>query len=81
MRVQDTGIGIPPEDLPHIFERSFRGDRTRAPPQPGDRLGSGSGLGLAIVKGLVEAMGGAVDATSAPGEGTCVRFRLPRAAG
>jgi signal transduction histidine kinase len=78
VRVSDTGIGIPPEDLPHIFERSYRGDRARTLPRPGDRLGSGSGLGLAIVKGLVEAMGGAVDATSAPGEGTCVRFRLPK---
>jgi signal transduction histidine kinase len=78
VRVSDTGIGIPPEDLPHIFERSYRGDHARTLPRPGDRLGSGSGLGLAIVKGLVEAMGGAVDATSAPGEGTCVRFRLPK---
>jgi two-component system sensor histidine kinase TorS len=42
-------------------------------------LGSGSGLGLAIVKGLVEAMEGEVDATSTPGEGTCVCFRLPLA--
>jgi signal transduction histidine kinase len=81
VRVSDTGIGIPPEDLPHIFERSYRGDRARTLPRPGDRLGSGSGLGLAIVKGLVEAMGGAADATSAPGEGTCVRFWLPLAEG
>jgi two-component system sensor histidine kinase ResE len=79
VRVSDTGIGIPPEDLPHIFERSYRGDPARRLPEPGDRLGSGSGLGLAIVKGLVEAMGGEVAATSAPGEGTCVRFRLPLA--
>jgi signal transduction histidine kinase len=79
VRVRDTGIGIPPEDLPHIFERSYRGDRARTLPRPTDRLGSGSGLGLSIVKGLVEAMGGAVDATSAPGEGTCVRFWLPLA--
>jgi two-component system sensor histidine kinase BaeS len=81
VRVRDTGIGIPPKDLPHIFERFYRGDRARTLPRPGDRLGSGSGLGLAIVKGLVEAMGGAVDATSALGEGTCVRFRLPLAEG
>ncbi len=79
--VSDTGIGIPPEDLPHIFERSYRGDLARTPLHPGDRLGSGSGMGLAIVKGLVEAMGGAVDATSTPGEGTCVRFQLPLAVG
>jgi two-component system sensor histidine kinase BaeS len=81
VRVSDTGIGIPSEDLPHIFERSYRGDRARTLSRPGDRLGSGSGLGLAIVKGLVEAMGGAVDATSALGEGTCVRFLLPLAEG
>jgi signal transduction histidine kinase len=79
VRVSDTGIGIPPEQLPHIFARSYRGDRARTPLHPGDRLGRGSGLGLAIVKGLVEAMGGTVDATSALGEGTCVRFRLPLA--
>jgi signal transduction histidine kinase len=79
--VSDTGIGITPEDLPYIFERSYRGDPARTLPRPGDRLGSGSGLGLAIVKGLVEAMGGAVDATSALGVGTCVRFLLPLAEG
>jgi signal transduction histidine kinase len=81
VRVSDTGIGIPPEDLPHIFERSYRGDRARTLPRPGDRLGRGSGLGLAIVNGLVEAMGGTVDATSVRGEGTCVRFLLPLAKG
>jgi signal transduction histidine kinase len=81
VRVSDTGIGIAPEDLLHIFERSYRVDRARMLLRPGDRLGSGSGLGLAIVKGLVEAMGGAVNATSAPGEGTCVHFRLPLAKG
>jgi signal transduction histidine kinase len=81
VRISDTGIGIPPEDMPYIFERSYRGDRARTLPRAGDRLGSGSGLGLAIVKGLVEAMGGTVDATSAPGEGTCVRFLLPLAEG
>jgi len=77
VRVSDTGIGISPEDLPHIFERSYRGDPARTPKWSGDRLGSGSGMGLAIVKGLVEAMGGAVNVTSAPGEGTCVCFQLP----
>ena len=77
VRVSDTGIGILPKDLPHIFERSYGGDRSRWRPEPGERLISGSGLGLAIVKGLVEAMGGTVGATSTPGEGTCIRFRLP----
>jgi signal transduction histidine kinase len=81
VRVSDTGIGISPIDLPHIFDRSYRGDLARTPLRPGDRLGSGSGMGLAIVKGLVEAMGGAVDATSTLGEGTCVHFQLPLAEG
>jgi signal transduction histidine kinase len=81
VRVGDTGIGIPPEELPHIFERFYRGDRARTRAAARDRLSSGSGLGLAIVKGLVEAMGGSVSATSSPGEGTCIGFRLPLAAG
>lgn len=68
MRVSDTGIGIAPEDLSHIFERSYKGDRSRG--------GDGSGLGLAIVKGLVEAMGGSVSATSTAGEGSCIYIRL-----
>ena len=79
VRAIDTGIGISEKDLPHIFERSYRGDRARARPDRGERLSSGSGLGLSIVKGLVEAIGGTVGAESAPGEGTCVWFRLPRA--
>jgi signal transduction histidine kinase len=77
VRVIDTGIGIPPEELDHIFERSYRGDPARAQAAPGERLSSGSGLGLSIVKGLVEAMGGSVRAASVPGEGTCISFRLP----
>ena len=79
VRVSDTGVGIPPEDLPHIFERFYRGDRSRARSASEDRLSSGSGLGLAIVKGLVEAMGGSVSGASSLGEGTCICFRLPLA--
>ncbi len=75
--VSDTGVGIPAKDLPHIFERFYRGDPSRARPASKDRLSSGSGLGLAIVKGLVEAMGGSVSGTSSLGEGTCICFRLP----
>ena len=79
VRVSDTGVGIPLEDLPHIFERFYRGDPSRTRPELEDRLSSGSGLGLAIVKGLVEAMSGSVGAASTRGEGTCIRFRLPAA--
>jgi signal transduction histidine kinase len=77
VRVIDTGIGIPPEELDHVFERAYRGDRARARVEGGEGLSSGSGLGLSIVKGLVEAMGGSVHATSVVGEGTCIAFRLP----
>jgi signal transduction histidine kinase len=80
VRVLDTGIGIPPQELDHIFERSYRGDQARSQPAPGERLSSGSGLGLSIVKGLVEAMGGSVQATSVVGEGTCIAFQLPTCA-
>jgi two-component system sensor histidine kinase BaeS len=80
VRVSDTGIGIPSDDLAHIFERFYRGDRARSRPAAQDHMSSGSGLGLAIVKGLVEAMDGSVSATSSPGEGTCIGFRLPLAA-
>ena len=60
--VRDTGAGIPPEDLPHVFERFYR--RKNTP-------GAGSGLGLSIVKHLAEAHGGWVAAESRVGEGSC----------
>jgi signal transduction histidine kinase len=69
--VEDTGEGIPPERLPHIFERFYRGDDSR------DRASGGAGLGLAIVRELVEAMGGDVSATSIVGQGSRFSFRLP----
>lgn len=69
--VTDTGTGIPSEDLPHVFERFYRVDRSRT------RRTGGSGLGLAIVKQLVEAQGGRVWATSQVGKGTTFFFRLP----
>ena len=71
--VEDTGEGIAPEHLPHIFERFYRGDTAR------DRAGGGAGLGLAIVRELVEAMGGTVTVASAPGEGSRFTFTLPLA--
>jgi len=71
--VADTGIGIPPENLPHLFERFYRVDRSRS------RARGGSGIGLTIARALVEAQGGAIDAESAgPGQGSTVTFSLPR---
>jgi signal transduction histidine kinase len=69
--VSDTGVGIAPADLPHIFDRFYRADRTRA------RETGGSGLGLAIVQRLVEAQGGQVSVESTPGQGTTFRIMLP----
>lgn len=67
--VSDSGTGIAPEDLPHIFDRHFVG-RQRS------LRNEGSGLGLSIVKGLVDKMEGEVSATSAPGEGTTITVAL-----
>jgi two-component system, OmpR family, sensor histidine kinase BaeS len=69
--VSDTGIGISAEDLPHIFDRFYRVDRSRA------RATGGSGLGLAIVKQLVEAHGGKVRIESELGKGSEFSFSLP----
>jgi len=70
--VQDTGIGIPAEHLPHIFERFYRVDKSRSRP------GGGSGIGLTIAKHLVEAHGGRIWATSpGPGQGSTFSFTLP----
>jgi signal transduction histidine kinase len=71
--VTDTGPGIPPEDLPYIFERFWRGEKSRS------RAGGGAGLGLAIAKHLVQAHGGeiGVESPSEVGEGTTFYFTLP----
>lgn len=71
--VQDHGEGIAPDALPHVFERFYRGDPSRA------RATGGSGLGLAIVKAAVEKAHGSVELSSEPGIGTLATVRLPRA--
>ncbi|GAA4786709.1 HAMP domain-containing sensor histidine kinase [Streptomyces sanyensis] len=71
IEVSDTGAGISPADLPHVFERFWRAEKSRS------RQTGGSGLGLAIVRKLVEAHGGTVSAASAPGRGTVFTLRLP----
>lgn len=68
--VQDTGRGIAPENLPYVFERFYRADKSRA------RLTGGAGLGLSIVKQLVEAQGGRVEIESHLGQGTKVCFTV-----
>jgi signal transduction histidine kinase len=73
VEVADTGVGIPPEELPHVFDRFYRGGPAR------DRASGGAGLGLAIVREFVEAMGGKVTANSTIGEGSRFRFTLPSA--
>ena len=70
--VQDTGPGIPAKDLPHVFDRFYRGDKSR------HRQKGGSGLGLAIARSLVEAHGGRIWAESTPGEGATFVIQLPR---
>jgi len=69
--VRDTGPGIPPDVLPHIFERFYRGEVSRS--------GVSTGLGLAIAKELIEAQGGAISVESQLGQGSVFTVTLPRA--
>lgn len=73
--VRDSGEGIPPEAMPYIFDRFYRGEKSRS---RGGYTSGGAGLGLAIVKRLVEAHGGRIWAESEPGEGTTMSFTLPK---
>jgi heavy metal sensor kinase len=75
MRVRDTGVGIAAADLPHVFDRFFKGDRAR----PRDGEARGTGLGLSICQAIVTAYGGRLDVASELGRGTTVTVDLPRA--
>jgi two-component system OmpR family sensor kinase/two-component system sensor histidine kinase BaeS len=74
--ISDTGAGIPPEDLPYIFDRFWRGDRSRS-----HTGGAGAGLGLAIARQLVQAHGGRITVASQPGQGTTFTIELPHDGG
>jgi two-component system OmpR family sensor kinase len=71
LRVEDRGCGIAAEDLPHVFERFYRGDPSRS------RSTGGTGLGLAISKAIVGHAGGTISIASTEGKGTTVVVRLP----
>jgi len=73
LRVKDTGIGIPEEDQPRVFERFYRVDKGRS------KKAGGTGLGLAIVKHTTALYGGRIDLKSKPGEGTEITITLPEA--
>ena len=72
--VRDTGIGIPPEHLPRVFDRFYRVDKART------RTEGGTGLGLSIVRSIVTAHGGTVELVSTPGQGTICTVMLPEQA-
>ena len=77
--VVDTGEGIAPIDLPHVFERFWRADPARSRGDDEAPLGSGTGLGLAVAQSLVEAQGGRIWVESTSGAGSVFRFTLPLA--
>ncbi len=69
--VRDTGVGIAPKDLPHVFERFYRADPARG------RDPGGTGLGLSIAQWVAERHGGQISIVSDPGTGTTMTVRLP----
>lgn len=71
VRISDTGVGIEPSDLPHIFDRFYRGDKART------RVGGGSGLGLAITREILARHHGVVEVESEVGKGSIFKVRLP----
>lgn len=71
VQVSDNGVGIPEEDVPHVFDRFYRSGKTRA------RELGGTGLGLAIAKSIIDAHGGSIWAECAGGRGTTISFTLP----
>ncbi|MDQ6693498.1 MAG: HAMP domain-containing histidine kinase [Chloroflexota bacterium] len=75
LEVWDTGSGISARELPHIFERFYRGDASRT------RATGNSGLGLSIVRTIIEATGGTIEVNSTPGQGTRFTITLPLASG
>jgi signal transduction histidine kinase len=74
MQVTDTGSGISPQDLPYVFDRFYRGDRSRS------RQGGGAGLGLAIARQIVLAHGGEIRVESPAGKGATFTVELPEMA-
>lgn len=72
LSIQDNGIGIPSEELPFIFERFYRADKSR------NRKTGGTGIGLAIVKSIITAHGGTVEVQSVLNEGSCFKVTLPK---
>ncbi|MBA4115052.1 MAG: sensor histidine kinase, partial [Rubrobacter sp.] len=77
VEVADTGEGITPADLPRVFERSYKGEKSRTRHRENDA--PGAGLGLAIARGLIEAHGGEIHVESHLGHGSRFRFTLNRA--
>jgi signal transduction histidine kinase len=73
LTVRDNGVGIPAADLPNVFDRFYRADRSRGR----DGLASGTGLGLSICQAIVEAHHGTIQVASEPGRGTTVTMTLP----